>query len=263
MAINIIENSLYKFLYSIYYLSNLHLLLVIKILSGIEVGTNQELKNLHEIDAIEFGSYLDLVELTIYEVESLNARFQKIRNKIRNRTKLSAFIFAIFFIAWIVCPATLLILSGVMSILPEHVGYNFWLMGGIAWMYSQFRDYCKVAEYDKYQEDELTKAFTFCIVYVEDTLNAFYNKSEVFQSRAKDMPADDFRSLKKWILEIEADFTVFTDIVYKNDNLNKFKISDSKENLEQRNFSKKYLLSYLERLSNTSQRSIKLKTAKC
>lgn len=213
------------------------------------MGSKFHSKRLTKMSESDFGIYLSLVEAMIYEVEGVYGRYKENKQDLqRSKTKNIA-LFVFFVVVMIACPVFLYIVLANVAALWERCLYIVWACAGSFMLPKQFFSLKKQNQLIKQNLIDLKRTLNMCLEYVEDTLQTFYNKSENFNTRISEIPKEEFEATKFWILSIEADLTVFTDIIYRNNKLNQ-DTDKLPENSEQhRNHSKVFLINHLHALA--------------
>lgn len=213
------------------------------------MGSKFHSKRLTKMSESDFGIYLNLVEAMIYEVEGVYGRYKENKQDLqRSKTKNIA-LFVFFVVVMIACPVFLYIVLANVAALWERCLYIVWACAGSFMLPKQFFSLKKQNQLIKQNLIDLKRTLNMCLEYVEDTLQTFYNKSEHFNTRISEIPKEEFEATKFWILSIEADLTVFTDIIYRNNKLNQ-DTDKLPENSEQhRNHSKVFLINHLHGLA--------------
>ena len=211
---------------------------------------NKQAERLKKLSKIDFGPYCALVEANVYEITSLMQRYEAECKKHSKAKRNARYNFMFYAVSTIVCPMILIALFINQVSVYEIMVYIIWMCVGFIFLSSNYKRTKKNIDIRNSKLSEINKTYEYVLEYVYENLNTFYDKKEDFISLTSMMSETELEALKYWVIMLEADLTVFTDILYFNSKLNTDDSTNIESNKEFRQLSREYLTGYLNDLSS-------------
>lgn len=213
-------------------------------------------KILKDVASRDFGSYQEMVESFIYEIERSRSNLNKQKRLYKNKQILNLIKFLYVFMSLVVCPTILILMAYFTNkgIFMEYIFYTAWVVMGIFLSHNPFKILVNNNKDISIKISNLQSSFLWGIKYAQVVSDSFFLKKNEIENILKNITGNELQELSRNLSELEIDLSLFEEIAYRSERCNEEPLILPKDYYHDgRDFAQHYLsLYYNKNLESSS-----------